>query len=197
MLSMFSASNGLVVGTAARAQPMNVQMASIIDTVKGMQGPEIFWGSAGVAEGYDESDIKGYDNFSMFVAEVEKAGIDLSGGDYTILAPSDSAFEKHGTNNGCAITADILKYHVIPGKKSLEMLNADQPTLQGDTLKYDRRFRKNWLDNAIIGLKSEGPSKSSNWPADVEADNGIIHAVDTILVPGGYTEPSTAGLQRQ
>ena len=43
-----------------------------------------------------------------------------------------------------------------------------------------------WLDYAIIGLKSEGPSKSSNWPADVECDNGIIHAIDTVLVPGAY-----------
>ena len=48
------------------------------------------------------------------------------------------------------------------------------------------RIRKNWLDYAIIGLKSEGPSKSSNWPADVQCDNGVIHAIDTVLVPGAY-----------
>ena len=42
------------------------------------------------------------------------------------------------------------------------------------------------IDYAIIGLKSEGPSKSSNWPSDVECDNGIIHAIDTVLVPGAY-----------
>ena len=81
----------------------------------------------------------------------------------------------------------MLKYHVITGKKSLDQLTVDQPTLQGGTLTSYRKFRKNWLDNAIIGLKSEGPSKSSNWPADVECDNGLIHAIDSVLVPGAYT----------
>ena len=49
------------------------------------------------------------------------------------------------------------------------------------------KFRKNWLDNAIVGLKSEGPSKSASWPSDVEADNGIIHGIDSVLIPGAYT----------
>merc|ERR1719246_419792 len=70
--------------------------------------------------------------------------------------------------------ADILKYHVIPGKKSLDALTVDQETLNGGTLTSYRKFRKNWLDNAIVGLKSEGPSKSSSWPSDVACDNGVI-----------------------
>ena len=74
----------------------------------------------------------------------------------------------------------------IEGKKTMDALNSDQKTLNGGTLTYYRKFRKNWLDYAIIGLKSEGPSKSSNWPADVQCDNGVIHAIDTVLVPGAY-----------
>merc|ERR1712232_1198398 len=140
-----------------------------------MGGPEIFWGSAGVMEGKEESDIKGYDNFDQLAAAITDAGIDLSSGDYTLLAPANSP-----------IDADVLKYHVIPGKKSLDSLTVDQETLQGGTLTAYRKFRKNWLDYSIVGLKSEGPSKSSNWPADVECDNGVIHAIDTILVPGAY-----------
>merc|ERR1719472_489282 len=72
----------------------------------------------------------------------------------------------------------------------MDALNADQKTLNGGTLTAYRKFRKNWLDNAIIGLKSEGPSKSSNWPSDVECDNGIIQAIDTVLVPGAYDKPA-------
>merc|ERR1740124_1095119 len=42
--------------------------AGIVDTVAALQGPEIFWGSEGVLEGFDESDIKGYDNFTKLAA---------------------------------------------------------------------------------------------------------------------------------
>merc|ERR1712146_390418 len=137
-------------------------------------------------EGYDESDIKGYDNFDQLASAIEGAGIDLSGGEYTLMGPSNSAFDKHNTEVGTPIDADVLKYHVIEGKKALDALNTDQKTLNGGTLTSYRKFRKNWLDYAIIGLKSEGPSKSSNWPADVACDNGVIHAIDTVLVPGAY-----------
>jgi len=160
--------------------------ASIADTIAELKGPEEFWGSEGVEQGFDESDIKGYDMFSKLSEALKAEGIDLSSGEYTVLAPADSAFEKHEQDVGTPITADILKYHVIEGKKTLDELTTDQKTLQGGTLTAYRKFRKNWLDNAIVGLKSEGPSKSSNWPSDVEADNGIIHGIDTILVPGAF-----------
>merc|ERR1712157_706115 len=113
--------------------------AGIVETLKTLEGPEIFWGSDGVLEGYDESDIKGYDNFD-------------------VLAGANSAIEKHNNEVGTPIDADVLKYHVIEGKKALDALNTDQKTLNGGTLTSYRKFRKNWLDYAIIGLKSEGPS---------------------------------------
>ena len=145
-----------------------------------------FWGSDGVALGHDEADIKGYDNFDQLASALSSNGVDLSGGEYTLLAPANSAFDKHNAEVGTPIDADVLKYHVIEGKKTMDALNSDQKTLNGGTLTYYRKFRKNWLDYAIIGLKSEGPSKSSNWPADVQCDNGVIHAIDTVLVPGAY-----------
>lgn len=161
--------------------------AGIGATLMSLQGPEIFWGAEGVAVGKEESDIKGYDNFTKLVAACQANGINLDSGEYTLLAPSDSAFEKHASEVGTPITADILQYHVIPGRKSMDALTTDQPTLQGGTLTAYRKFRKNWLDFAIIGLKSEGASMSANWPADVVCDNGYIHAIDTVLVPGAYT----------
>jgi uncharacterized surface protein with fasciclin (FAS1) repeats len=168
-------------------RPASALSASIVDTVGTMNGPEIFWGSAGVMEGHEESDLKGYQKFEMLAAALKKEGIDLADGEYTLLAPPDTAFEKHNAEVGSPITADVLKYHVIKGKKTLDQLNEDQPTLQGGTLTSYRKFRKNWLDYAVCGLQSEGPSKSSNWPKDVECDNGYIHAIDTVLVPGAYT----------
>merc|ERR1712230_133279 len=106
--------------------------------------------------GHDEADIKGYDNFDQLAAALTKEGVDLSGGEYTLLAPANSAFDKHNNEVGTPITADVLKYHVIEGKKTMDALNSDQKTLNGGTLTAYRKFRKNWLDGAIIGLKSEG-----------------------------------------
>ena len=134
---------------------------TIAETITGLQGPE----SGG---------------FSQFVDAVAAAGIDLSAGEYTVLAPSDSAFDEHKMSGGGAITEDILKYHIIPGRKSVDQLNVDQPTLQGRTLTAYRQFRKNHLDGAVIG------SLGSSWPADVACSNGIIHAIDIVLVPGAY-----------
>ena len=173
------------------AAPATALNANIVDTLKSLEGPEIFWGSDGVLEGHDESDIKGYDNFDKLVSALEGQGVSsaLSGGTYTLLAPSNSAIDKHNTEVGTPITADVLKYHVIEGKVALDNLTTDQKTLNGGTLTSYRKFRKNWLDGAIIGLKSEGPSKSSSWPSDIACDNGVIHAIDTVLVPGAYEGP--------
>merc|ERR1712029_688845 len=92
----------------------------------------------------------GYESFSKLAAAIEKEGIDLSSGEFTLLAPTDSAFEKHEKEVGTPITAEILKYHVIPGKKTLDQLNTDQKTLQGGSLTSYRKFRKNWLDFALL-----------------------------------------------
>merc|ERR1712094_124058 len=84
--------------------------------------------------GYDESDIKGYDNFDQLKGALDAAGVDLSGGDYTLLAPSNSAIDKHNKEVGTPIDADVLKCHVIEGKVSMDGLTTDQKTLNGGTL---------------------------------------------------------------
>merc|ERR1712094_110970 len=66
------------------------------------------------------------------------------------------------------VTADILKYHVVEGKITSDAISGDLKTLQGDSLKYGRRFRKTFLDGAMVGNKSAGPSKSqgrATWSA--------------------------------
>ena len=78
-------------GGYVRANPLCMD-AGIISTLQYLQGPEIFWGAEGPSLGYRESDIKGYDGFGRFVAAIQAYGIDLSTGEYTVLAPADSAF---------------------------------------------------------------------------------------------------------
>lgn len=157
----------------------------IMATAAKLQGPVIFWGSDGVKVGKEESDIKGYDNFGKFCAAVEKAGLTatLKGpGPFTVFAPTDAAFADF---KGEA-TPDILKYHVVPGKVPLSAIQGDLKTVEGSTLKYGRRFRKTFLDYAMVGITSSGASKGQVYPVDVECSNGLIHAIDVVLVPGAY-----------
>ena len=195
MLGGLALANGLVIGAApqAGARVSTVSMASIADTAASLQGPEIFWGSAGVADGYDESDIKGYDGFGTFLGACKDAGIELSG---TVFAPTDATIADFVANGG-SITPDLLKYHVLPAKVTTSQFSsADLKTVNGKSLTYRRMYRKDFIDDATPGVKSEGPSKSSNWPCDVQCDNGVLHSCNAVLVPGW--EPQTeAGYARQ
>ena len=53
--------------------------------------------------GHDEADIKGYDNFDQLASALSSNGVDLSGGEYTLLAPANSAFDKHNSEVGTPI----------------------------------------------------------------------------------------------
>jgi len=173
-----------VMPKAARGSALN---AGIVETLATLQGPEVFWGCDGPALGHEEDEIKGYDNFDVLATTMTANGVTCAGGEFTLLAPSNSAIDKHNKEVGTPIDASILNYHLIPGRQAMDALTTDQTTVNGGVLTSYRKFRKNWLDNAIIGLKSEGASKSASWPADVACDNGLIHGIDTVLVPGAYT----------
>lgn len=47
--------------------------------------------------------------------------------------------------------ADVLKYHVVPGKFLSSQITGDLKTLQGKSLTYQRKFRKTFVDDAIVG----------------------------------------------
>ncbi len=126
----------------------------------------------------------GAGSFNTLVAAVDAAGLveTLKGpGPYTVFAPTDEAFAKlpGGTvesllkpENKDQLVA-ILTYHVVPGKtmsadiagKTLQVAS-----VQGQKLGIDARDGVN-VDNAKV-VK-----------ADVEASNGVIHVVDTVLLP--------------
>jgi uncharacterized surface protein with fasciclin (FAS1) repeats len=188
MIAGLAVSSGLMVGSApgrSAVRASTVNMANIVDTAKSLQGPVVFWGADGPAIGKEESDIRGYDNFEKFVKAVTDAGLAgaLSGpGPFTVFAPTDAAFADFTGE----ITADILKNHVVPGVLKVDQITGDLTTLQGSKLIYGRRFRKTFLDYAMVGIVSSGPSKGQVYPCDVKCDNGIIHSIDTILVPGAY-----------
>jgi uncharacterized surface protein with fasciclin (FAS1) repeats len=123
----------------------------------------------------------GAGNFKTLVAAVTAAGLGetLSGtGPFTVFAPTDDAFAKlpAGTVDGLlkdipALTK-ILTYHVVAGKvmaaDAAKLTSAK--TVEGSDLKID----------ASHGVKINNATVIK---ADVDASNGVIHAIDTVLMP--------------
>ena len=125
------------------------------------------------------------DNLSTLVAAVEAAGlVDALNGDgpFTVFAPTDEAFAKlpAGTvdnllkpENKDQLVA-ILTYHVVPGKvmsTDLAGKEISAATLEGSDVKI----------NATSGVKVD---EASVVAADIEASNGVIHVIDTVIIPG-------------
>jgi hypothetical protein len=148
-----------------------------------LEGPSIAWGYEGPKIGKEETEIKGYDNFDQFKSAIDQADLKktLRGlGPYTLLAPTDaacSAFQGY-------MDEDIIKYHIILGKHASDSFSGggDFETLSGKSLTYTRKYRKDFLDDAIIGMIGE--IGQTPYPKNVECDNGVIHAIDRVLVPG-------------
>jgi len=126
----------------------------------------------------------GAGSFKTLVAAVQAAGLGqtLSGqGPFTVFAPTDAAFAKlpKGTvedllkpeNKGKL--AAILTYHVVAGKvMSTDVVQVKTAkTVQGQDLAVMVTDGKVMIDNAQV-IK-----------ADIVASNGVIHVVDTVLLP--------------
>ena len=119
--------------------------------------------------------------FETLVAAVQAAGLveTLKGdGPFTVFAPNDEAFAKlpAGTVEGLlkdkeALTK-ILTYHVVPGKKmASDVVGASSlTTVQGQSLTVDA------TDGVKIG-------NATVLATDVSASNGVIHVIDTVLLP--------------
>jgi uncharacterized surface protein with fasciclin (FAS1) repeats len=125
----------------------------------------------------------GADNFKTLVAAVKAAGLveTLQGeGPYTIFAPTDEAFAKlpAGTvedllkpENKEKLVA-ILTYHVVPGKvMAADVKTMKAKTVNGKELSIKVEDGKVTVDNAKV-IKT-----------DVAAKNGVIHVIDTVVLP--------------
>jgi uncharacterized surface protein with fasciclin (FAS1) repeats len=126
-------------------------------------------------------------SFTTLVAAVQSAGLvdTLSGeGPFTVFAPTDDAFATALDTLG--ITAEelladtetltsILTYHVVSG----EVPAADVVTLDGQSV-----ATINGADAAItIDGETVMVNDSTVIAVDVDASNGIIHVIDTVLLP--------------
>lgn len=135
-------------------------------------------------------------DFSTLVTAVKAAGLveTLSGaGPFTVFAPNNAAFAKlpAGTVDGLLKPENvdklkaILTYHVVAGKFEaaavIDAINKNNgkysvTTVQGGTIVLSLKDGKVMLTDAKGGT-------STVILADVAASNGVIHAIDTVVMP--------------
>jgi len=178
------------VAFVARPSALN---ANIIDTATEMKGPHFCWGSND--EDKPENEIKGYDGFETFLKAVADCGLTdtLKSGEFTVFAPTNSAWESSPellADKGKL--ADVLKYHCVPKKIASGAISGDLETVNGKSLTYTRKFRKTFMDLAIIG-QEDNFGGGSKFPIDVECDNGVLHAIATVLDPSYEVLSAEAG----
>ena len=119
--------------------------------------------------------------FTTLVSAIQAAGLvdALSGdGPFTVFAPTDDAFAKLPAGTVEALLQDkekltsILTYHVVSGKvMAADVTGLDSATtLQGQSLAID----------TSSGVKV---GNASVVKTDIVASNGVIHVIDTVLLP--------------
>jgi transforming growth factor-beta-induced protein len=136
-------------------------------------------------------------SFNTLVAAVKAAGLveTLSGkGPFTVLAPTDAAFAKlpPGTlemllkPENKKQLVDILTYHVVPGVAAYSdavVKMTEVPTVLGSPVAVKVVGGKVTLNGSTVVI------------ADVETTNGVIHAIDTVILPtqaAGNKQQATA-----
>lgn len=120
-------------------------------------------------------------NFTKLVSAVQAASLvdTLSGeGPFTVFAPSDEAFSKlpEGTLDSLLQDVEKLKgvltYHVLTGKVMSSNLSgvSTATTVNGQEVTID----------ATNGVRV---NNSNVVTADIDCSNGVIHVIDTVLLP--------------
>ena len=119
-------------------------------------------------------------NFKTLVTAIKTAGLvdTLKGpGPFTVFAPTDAAFAKIPKADLDKLLADkaklksVLTYHVVPGKvMSTDIKPGMVKTVQGS-------------DVTLATTGGVMVNNANVVSADVPASNGVIHAIDTVLMP--------------
>ncbi|WOB05908.1 fasciclin domain-containing protein [Piscinibacter gummiphilus] len=146
----------LLVLTALAAAALSAQAKDIVDTA--------------VANG----------NFKTLATALQAAGLvdTLKGpGPFTVFAPTDAAFAKVPKADLDALLKDkakltaVLTYHVVPGKVMAKDVKPGKvKTVQGSELTVATASGV-MVDNAKVTA------------TDIAADNGVIHVIDTVVMP--------------
>ncbi len=135
----------------------------------------------------------GTESLSTLVAAVQAGGLveTLQGdGPFTVFAPTNEAFAKLPAGvvenllkpeNKDALVA-VLTYHVVAGKvKSTDLSDGmTATTVEGSDITVGIKYGKVSIDNANVAA------------ADIMASNGIVHVIDTVILPPSIKEALAA-----
>ena len=136
------------------------------------------------------------DNFSTLVAAVtagELVEALSSEGPFTVFAPTNDAFNKlpEGTlgtllqPENIGTLQSILTYHVVAGKFMAEdvinAINDNDGEFTVTTLQGNDLILKLWEGSVYV--KDTQGNKAKVIIADVDTSNGVIHAIDTVVLP--------------
>jgi uncharacterized surface protein with fasciclin (FAS1) repeats len=152
---------GIAVGAALSLGSVAVQAADIVDTaVKAGQ----------------------FNTLATALKAADLVNTLKGAGPFTVFAPTDEAFKKlpPGTVENLlkpenkAQLAKLLTYHVVPGRVMSALLagkTTDAKTVEGQSVKIVANMSGVMVDNAKVTS------------ADIAADNGVIHVIDTVIMP--------------
>jgi len=125
-------------------------------------------------------------NFSSLVSTLQQTGVDTAlkaTGPFTVFAPTDEAFSNlpegllDSLSNEQLI--EILKYHVVSSEIASSDLQAEQTV---DALAGGQLFITSANGNVLVNGQAQVET------ADISASNGVIHAVNQVLLPDAFQD---------
>lgn len=137
--------------------------------------------SSAMAAGTIVEVAAGNGSFNTLVAAVKAAGLAdtlSSKGPFTVFAPTDAAFAKLPAGTVDALLKDvpklkaILTYHVVAGSVMAKDVKTGMvKTVNGQSI------------NVVAGASGVTVNDAKVTAVDVAASNGVIHVIDTVLLP--------------
>lgn len=145
--------------------------------------------------------IEGNSNFSLLRAAIKAAGLEgtLRGnGAYTLLAPTNDAFNAFGLSSEAAIAVapdlakSVIQYHVLNSKIESSAITSATNTAQPTQFTATAPGNSVYFTRPVAVTTSAGSSTTVSvngayiQQGDVQASNGVIHVINRILLPPIY-----------
>src|SRR5215203_551714 len=127
--------------------------------------------------------IAKHDTFSTFSKIMETSGANevfSRAGEFTVLAPTNEAFAKYSEERLSKLVNEenqmqlkaLLMYHILPGRVMADALKTGKAVTGEEMMVTD-----------INGIKINGSKLEAR---DLEATNGVVHAIDKVLAPSTH-----------